>query len=77
MLALIKSQLVKLLIIWKSLHNAAFHKCQQMEFASGISFKHSFYNFLNSAVIRLSPEYVNIKANSFKISAWCKILTII
>lgn len=41
MLALIKSQLVKLLIIGKSLHNVAFNKIQQMKFAS------DNYNFLN------------------------------
>lgn len=34
MLAFIKLQLVKLLIIRKSLHNAASHKCQQMKFAN-------------------------------------------
>lgn len=41
-----------------------------------LSFKHGFYNFLNSAVIRLSPEKVTVKANSFNKSAWCKILSI-
>lgn len=31
-----------------------------------LSFKHSFYNFLNSAVIRLSPEKVTVKATASK-----------